>query len=137
MGTKSVYFRSNKNYLLELSDNGQVEVLARKTDDERFTEPNHGSATPVLQKMAKDKGLNSSKEGLELAKELVANYGNNLVAGRAFMYLQDFNDMIRIWHYAPVSNRIEVLRGIAERISFKYDTDWDTNTLGAKLIEFL
>lgn len=47
------------------------------------------------------------------------------------------DDYLPIYKFDFAPNKIEVLRGIAERISFKYDLNWDANTLGVKLIDFM
>lgn len=36
-----------------------------------------------------------------------------------------------------VSNKLKVLRDIAESVGFKYEPSWNANTLGSKLIDFL
>lgn len=151
-GNVSVFTRKieDKPCIKELKLNLKIEELKYQ-----WYVADYRTTTDILKGIAKDKGYELVKEeqstdydirkdgvvdNQRLKDHLVAAYGTDGVLETKLGKLSYTKGDIygdREVIDTPVSNKIEILRGIAERTSFKYEMDWDANTLGSKLIDFM
>lgn len=138
MEKKDLFF---DKYRLVKNDDGTVEVEGETSMQYLYTD----NAEDVLRKIAKLKGREApavfkGNERWDFAYRLIKEFGDPFYVENyriKWVHSTDYSDYPVFYVYVPVSNKIEVLRGIAERISFKYDLAWDANTLGNKLFDFM
>lgn len=139
MEKKDLFF---DKYRLVKNDDGTVEVEGETAVQYLAVD----DSVDILRKIAKLKGreapaaFKDHQERRDFAHRLINEFGDPFYVENyriKWVHSTDWPDYPVFYVYIPVPNKIEVLRGIAERISFKYDLAWDANTLGNKLIDFM
>lgn len=114
-------------YIIQISDDGHVDVVRA-----------FSNAKATMEEIARSKNFPVEEKWntQDLGRHLVTTFGD----GKSLL----FNDITinkrsdgKIEIYQECRNVISALKVIAEKMGYEYSNDWNTQTLGRKLADYL
>ena len=116
-------------YIIDIEENGHVDVLRI-----------FSNAYATMTRIAKSKNffIDPKWNTRQLGNHLIKEFGDGKIAKFDDIIIKRLpNDSIEVFQETNTGETKDTLREIAKKIGFEYDANWNTQTLGAKVTQYL